>query len=115
MAMRKGIGKMLFWGVVVVFALAMGHSIAERTTQFYRLHEEKVKTEQEIKILREEQARLQKEKSSLNDPKYIEKVAREEHNMVKENEVRLFIIDKNKQKDASSPDKKAQQDTDKKQ
>ena len=39
------------------------------------------------------QAELEAERKRLDDLKYIEKLAREDHNMVGKNEVPLFIVD----------------------
>ena len=44
------------------------------------------------------QADLEAERKRLYDPKYIEKLAREDHNYVKKDEVPIFIVkDKEKQ------------------
>ena len=46
-----------------------------------------------IESLKEEQEKLETERQKLDDLKYIEKLAREEHNMVGKDEVPLFIIE----------------------
>ena len=40
---------------------------------------------------------LEAERRRLDDPRYIEKLAREDYNMVGKNEVPLFIVDEQKQ------------------
>ena len=42
-------------------------------------------------------AELEDERKRLDDPRYIEKLAREDYNMVGKNEVPLFIVDEQKQ------------------
>ena len=44
-----------------------------------------------VEELQKVQADLEAERQRLYDPKYIEKLAREDHNMVGKNEVPLFI------------------------
>lgn len=39
---------------------------------------------------------LETEKKNLQDPAYIEKLAREEYNMVKKNEIPVFIVENEK-------------------
>lgn len=44
---------------------------------------------------KQEEIILKAKKAKMNDPDYIEKIARDEYNMVKKDEIPLFIIDKN--------------------
>ena len=53
-----------------------------------------------IQQLKAENARLEQEKANLNDPQYIEKVARDEHHMVGKKEIPLFLVD-DSQKDGN--------------
>jgi cell division protein FtsB len=46
--------------------------------------------------LTEKHANLEAERKKLDDPKYLEKLAREDYNMVGKNEVPLFIVDEKK-------------------
>ena len=48
---------------------------------------------QRVDELKKVQAELEAERKRLDDLKYIEKLAREDHNMVGKNEVPLFIVD----------------------
>ena len=61
------------------------------------------KQEYSIYQIKQEQAALQKQKTELeaerkrlDDPRYIEKLAREDYNMVGKDEVPLFIVDEKK-------------------
>jgi cell division protein FtsB len=44
---------------------------------------------------KQKEAMLKKERAKMDEPDYIEKIARDEYNMVKKDEIPLFIIDKN--------------------
>ena len=52
-----------------------------------------MKTQAKVDSLKKENAQLEQEKENLGDIHYIEKVARNEHNMVGKNEIPLFMID----------------------
>lgn len=70
--------------------------VASREYTIYKVKQDIAATEQKIILLETEQKALLEERTRLFDDKYIEKLAREEHNMVKTGEVPLFIIeDKN--------------------
>ncbi len=67
--------------------------------QEYSIHlikEEQAATEQRIAVLKQQKAELEAERERLDDPRYIEKLAREDYNMVGKNEVPLFIVDEKK-------------------
>ena len=85
------------WLILIVMACFL-LSLAYKEYNMYRLDQEMQKTEQKINTLKAEQKALEEEKSRLDDPKYIEKLAREEHNMVGKDEVPLFIIENDKEK-----------------
>ena len=55
-------------------------------------------TQKRVEELQKLQADLEAERKRLYDPKYIEKLAREDHNYVKKDEVPIFIV-KDKQED----------------
>ncbi len=54
--------------------------------------------------LRKQKAALEEEKKNLGDIKYVEKIAREEHNMVGKNEIPIFIVEE-KQDDKKQENK----------
>ena len=60
---------------------------------FYQINKEMSATQQRVDELKKVQAELEAERKRLDDLKYIEKLAREDHNMVGKNEVPLFIVD----------------------
>ena len=80
-------------GIVVLICLGI---IAQQEYKIYQLKQEKAATEARIDALTEKHASLEAERKKLDDPKYLEKLAREDYNMVGKNEVPLFIVDEKK-------------------
>ena len=80
-------------GIVVLICLGI---IAQQEYKIYQLKQEKAATEARIDALSEKHANLEAERNKLDDPKYLEKLAREDYNMVGKNEVPLFIVDEKK-------------------
>ena len=80
-------------GIVVLICLGI---IAQQEYKIYQLKQEKAATEARIDVLTEKHANLEAERKKLDDPKYLEKLAREDYNMVGKNEVPLFIVDEKK-------------------
>ena len=67
--------------------------MANKEYNIYQVNKELENTQKRIESLKEEQEALEAERQKLDDLKYIEKLAREEHNMVGKDEVPLFIIE----------------------
>lgn len=59
----------------------------------YQIKREQQAAELRITRLREQQQALEAERSSLEDPRYIEKLARENYNMVGKDEVPIFVVE----------------------
>lgn len=82
--------------------------IARQEYKIYQVNKELEATNQRVEELKKDKAELEAEKKRLDDLKYIEKLAREDHNMVGKDEVPLFIVDdkengaEQKNKDAES-------------
>ena len=86
---RLGIG--LFALVLILFLFISG---PRGTWQLYRTDREKQKLVDEIQELELRKTELDSERTRLlNDPKYIEKIAREKYNMKKKGE-KVFKIEK---------------------
>ena len=84
--------------VMLLVALFLVRGV-QQVYMLYRVRQETKKTEAMVKELEDKKKALEKEKQNLGDLKYVEKIAREEHNMVRKGEIPLFIIDdKNKAK-----------------
>lgn len=67
--------------------------------QEYEIHQVRAAqaaAEERIEKLQKEKQSLEEEKKRLDDPRYIEKLARENYNMVGKNEVPLFIVEDKK-------------------
>ena len=96
MQKRKKRGNKVFtyiFGIVVLICLGI---VIQQEYKIYQLKQEKAATEARIEALNETQAKLEAERKKLDDPKYLEKLAREDYNMVGKNEVPLFIVDEKK-------------------
>lgn len=92
--MKKG-GKAFKYFRTVLFVI-IALFIVEAGRQgyiIYKVQQETIRTQEKIEKLKQEQAKLEQEEQSLEDLKYIEKLAREEHNMVGKGEIPLFIIE----------------------
>ncbi len=81
------------FAIVVLSCLVI---VAQQEYKIYQLKQEKAATEERINALNEKKANLEAERKKLDDPKYLEKLAREDYNMVGKNEVPLFIVDEKK-------------------
>ena len=77
-------------------------SIARQGYLLFRVHRETVKTQARVEKLKQENAALEQEKENLGDIHYIEKVARDEHNMVGKDEIPLFMLDDKQDKQTSA-------------
>lgn len=69
--------------------------------QAYRLYELKVETDaiqKRIEVLRKEKQRLEEEQAKLHTHEYVEKIARDEYNMVGKNEMPVFVVEEEKSK-----------------
>ena len=96
MQKRKKRGNKVFtyiFGIVVLICLGI---VVQQEYKIYQLKQEKAATEARIEALNEKHAKLEAERKKLDDPKYLEKLAREDYNMVGKNEVPLFIVDEKK-------------------
>ena len=91
---RKSLGFKLFMRVVLgVCRFVLGR----QEYRISQIKQEQAATQQRIDALKKKKAELEDERKRLDDPRYIEKLAREDYNMVGKNEVPLFIVDEQKQ------------------
>ena len=70
--------------------------LARQEYQIYQIRQEKEATRQRLEQMEKNNSALETEKKNLQDPAYIEKLAREEYNMVKKNEIPVFIVENEK-------------------
>ncbi len=94
--------------LVIIFVAILGR-------QEYKIHQiqkETDATRKRVEELQKVQADLEAERKRLSDPKYIEKLAREDHNYVKKDEVPIFIVkDKEGQNEKADTDAKKDKNT----
>ena len=81
-----------FLWVLIILLICLG-VLGRQEYKIYQINKEMSATQQRVDELKKVQAELEAERKRLDDLKYIEKLAREDHNMVGKNEVPLFIVD----------------------
>lgn len=84
----------VFLIVLIAFCVA---DFIKQEISIYQIKQEQAATQKRLDALKQQKAELEAERKRLDDPKYIEKLARDDYNMVGPNEVPLFVVDKNKQ------------------
>ena len=89
-----------FRRVLIVLVIIFVAILGRQEYRIYQIQKETEATQKRVDELQKAQADLEAERKRLHDPKYIEKLAREDHNYVKKDEVPIFIVkDKDKQDD----------------
>jgi len=83
----------LFLMVLIGFC---GAAFIKQEISIYQIKQEQIATQKRVDELKKQKAALEAERKLLDDPKYIEKLARDDYNMVGPNEVPLFVVEKNK-------------------
>lgn len=94
---RKRKSKYLMFFLVTLFAFCL-LKIGGQEYDIYTLHQKQANAQQRIDELKKHKAELEAERKRLDDPRYIEKLAREDYNMVGKDEVPLFIVGEQQQK-----------------
>ena len=100
-----------FRRVLIVLVIIFVAILGRQEYRIYQIQKEAEATQKRVEELQKAQADLEAERKRLYDPKYIEKLAREDHNYVKKDEVPIFIV-KDKDKQNAEPkqnDKKEKQ------
>ena len=87
-----------FRRVLIVLVIIFVAILGRQEYKIYQIQKEAEATQKRVEELQKLQADLEAERKRLYDPKYIEKLAREDHNYVKKDEVPIFIV-KDKQED----------------
>ena len=82
--------------IVIVFLLYISWILIDQQIKLHELNNQKGDLMKEVERLREKEQQLTEEQELLNDPQYIERVARERLKMVKPNEI--IYIDHEKTK-----------------
>lgn len=89
-------GNRPFYMIVIVFLLYISWILIDQQIKLHELNNQKGDLMKEVERLREKEQQLTEEQELLNDPQYIERVARERLKMVKPNEI--IYIDHEKTK-----------------
>ena len=94
-----------FRRVLIVLVIIFVAILGRQEYKIYQIQKEAEATQKRVEELQKLQADLEAERKRLYDPKYIEKLAREDHNYVKKDEIPIFIVkDKGKQDDKAKKD-----------
>lgn len=93
--------KFLKW-IVVLFVVVCVISIGRQVWRLFELQKETSATKNRIEKLELEQDRLRDEKDKLHTSEYVEKIAREEYNMIGKNEIPIFIVKDENEKEKTS-------------
>ena len=92
-----------FRRVLIVLVIIFVAILGRQEYKIYQIQKETEATQKRVEELQKLQADLEAERKRLYDPKYVEKLAREDHNYVKKDEVPIFIV-KEKQEDKKDTD-----------
>ena len=82
--------------VVIFFAAVCVAAVIRQVWRWYDLRLETVATQERISQLEKQREQLLEEQKRLGTKEYVEKVARDEYNMVGKDEVPIFIVDDKK-------------------
>lgn len=94
---KKGLAVWFKVAIIVIAACCIGTFINQEA-KIYQIKQEQAATQKRLDELKKQKAGLEKERKLLDDPKHIERIARDDYNMVGPNEVPLFVVDKDKEK-----------------
>ncbi|MCD7975463.1 MAG: septum formation initiator family protein [Phascolarctobacterium sp.] len=97
MRRRKNRSSKDFNIVLWIFVLICLFIIGRQEYSIYKIRQEEIATQKRIEELKKNKEALEKERKLLDDPKYIEKLARDDYNMVGKDEVPLFIVEPDKE------------------
>ena len=93
---RKKSVHALFKLFLIVLTLFCVGAFLNQELSIYQIKQEQAATQKRLEELKKQRAELEAERRRLDDPKYIERIARDEYNMVGPNEVPMFVVDNNK-------------------
>lgn len=88
--------------VIICFAIFCFAAVGRQIYHWYELQTEASATQARIDVLKKEKAKLEMEQEKLHTPGYVEKIAREEYNMVGKNEMPVFIVGEEKESEKAN-------------
>ena len=94
---KRGLAVWFKVAIIIVAACCVAKFV-EQEIKIYQIKQEQAATKQRLEALEKQKASLEKERKLLDDPKHIERIARDDYNMVGPNEVPLFVVDRDKEK-----------------
>ena len=92
---RRARNKILKLALCLTFLLCLA-AVCRQGYTLYQIKREQQATAQRIEQLQAQQRALKDERGRLDDPRYIEKLARENYNMVGKDEVPIFVVEEKK-------------------
>lgn len=96
MARRKKGSSKLFKVILFLVVIGCIGVVAKQEYNIIQIQKEQAATQERIKVLKQQKLTLEAERKKLDEPRYIEKLAREDYNMVGKNEVPIFVVDEKK-------------------
>ena len=88
--------------VIFCFAIVFFAAVGRQAYHLYELKAEAAATQARIHSLHKEKAKLEAEQEQLYTSGYVEKIAREEYNMVGKNEMPVFIVGEGKESEKAN-------------
>lgn len=88
--------KSIFLILLCIILIGGFFSVYHKQQKINKANEILAVEQAKLEQAKQKEAMLKKERAKMNEPDYIEKIARDEYNMVKKDEIPLFIIDKNR-------------------
>ena len=98
-----------FRRVLIVLVIIFVAILGRQEYKIYQIQKETEATQKRVEELQKAQADLEAERKRLYDLKYIEKLAREDHNYVKKDEVPIFIVKDKQEEKKNTGDRKEKQ------
>lgn len=94
---KKGMAVWFKVAIIIAAACCVG-TIINQEIKIYQIKQEQAATQKRLEALEKQKVSLEKERKLLDDPKHIERIARDDYNMVGPNEVPLFVVNRDNEK-----------------
>lgn len=91
---KKGVAGWFKVFIIIILACCVG-TFVNQEIKIYQIKQEQAATQKRLDALKKQRESLEEERKRLDDPKYIERLARDDYNMVGPNEVPLFVVNNN--------------------
>lgn len=94
---KKGMAIWFKIAIIIVAACCLV-TIVNQEIKIYQIKQEQAATQKRLDALEKQKVELEKERKLLDDPKHIERIARDDYNMAGPNEVPLFVVNRDNKK-----------------